>query len=263
LFILLACGICEGAFAPNRQNKQFLNYRVSNRMTTAKTTTTLYNAMNGDDDGVIRGRPFNETAYNDQAMTKNDFLRDVMNDDDDDGENGEDLEAVVKRKKKGRGNKKYSGYKTVDNRDSLPFEVRMTTPDPYNTESQAKLQKKQLDKLNKELKKKGKKMRRTDLQESMGIAADIYKEEGDGSFAKVLGKYQLDKSTTNGDLLEIGDKNFEVTRARCQYKYAGGSKFVMVRKILEVKEVSRMAQEASILRQFNNDASSNVPPSER
>lgn len=106
-------------------------------------------------------------------------------------------------------------------------------------------------------------MRRTDLKESIGISAEIYKEENDGSFAKVLGKFKLDKSTTSGDLLEIGDRNFEVTRARCQYKYAGGSKFVMVRKILEVKEVSRLAQEASILRQFNNDATTNVPHSER
>lgn len=137
VYILLACGICQAAFVSNTRNqnvgKQFLHPTPNklNRM------TTTCNAMNGSgDDDIIKGGPFNETAYNDQALKKNDFLHDVLNDgseDDIDGDgHGHDLvgDAVVKRKKKGRGNKKYSGYKTVDNRDALPFEVRMTSPDP-------------------------------------------------------------------------------------------------------------------------------------
>ena len=36
--------------------------------------------------------------------------------------------------------------------------------------------------------------------------------------------------------------------ARSQFKYAGGKRFVMVRKILEVKEITRIAEEESLKR---------------
>ena len=42
----------------------------------------------------------------------------------------------------------------------------------------------------------------------------------------------------------------QVTRHKCQYKYAGGSKFVMVSKILQVKEVGRLMTEEYLKRQW-------------
>ena len=65
------------------------------------------------------------------------------------------------------------------------------------------------------------------------------------------------------DIIQIGEKEFQVQTARCQYKYAGGQRFVMVRKILEVKEVTRVQKEEFLLRQYNNSiqtVDSNKPP---
>jgi hypothetical protein len=74
----------------------------------------------------------------------------------------------------------------------------------------------------------------------------------------LLGEYQLGKDTTTGDILLIGNSEYKVIRHRCQYKYAGAQRFVMVRKILEVKEVGRLLSESALKRQWNNqsDASS-------
>jgi hypothetical protein len=58
-----------------------------------------------------------------------------------------------------------------------------------------------------------------------------------------LGDYILDKLTTTGDIIEIGMIQYRVIRHRCQYKYQGGKKFIMYRKILEVKEINRWQQE--------------------
>ena len=73
----------------------------------------------------------------------------------------------------------------------------------------------------------------------------------DHSLTTVLGEFELDKSTTSGDVILLGNKEYRVETARCQYKYAGGQRFVMVRKILEVKELNRVADEKALLRQFN------------
>jgi len=43
-------------------------------------------------------------------------------------------------------------------------------------------------------------------------------------------------------------------------RYAGGKKFVMVRKILEVKEVTRIAEEASLTRLFQKSSDPPSPP---
>ena len=59
------------------------------------------------------------------------------------------------------------------------------------------------------------------------IAASIYSQKDDGSLEKVLGEFSLDKNTNCGDLLEVGDKEYEVQQARCQYKYAGGQRFAI------------------------------------
>ena len=48
------------------------------------------------------------------------------------------------------------------------------------------------------------------------------------------------KNTNCGDTLLVGEREFEVVTARSQFKYAGGKRFVMTRKILEVKEITRL-----------------------
>jgi len=115
---------------------------------------------NSEDDDIIRGKPFNETDYGLDALTRTDFLRELLEDaknaapDDNDLNNNieADAEAVVKRRKKnkkgGRGSMEY--YRTLDNRDKLPFEVRSTSPDPYTTGNQAKLRQKLLQQLEQE-----------------------------------------------------------------------------------------------------------------
>lgn len=154
-----------------------------------------------------------------------------------------------------RKNKKGS-YRTMDNRDSLPFVVKLMTPDPYTSPSEKK---KQARMNTEEERKKKKTPKKTNLMG--GIAASIYTEDDHGSLEKILGEFSLDKNTNCGDVLEVGDKEYEVQKARCQYKYAGGKRFVMVRKILEVKEVIRKAEEEYLLRQLQkSDKLSDGPP---
>merc|ERR1739845_287168 len=57
---------------------------------------------------------------------------------------------------------------------------------------------------------------------SNAIAASIYARKNDGSLYKVLGQFELEKNTGCGDLLQVGDREFEVVTARSQFKYAGG-----------------------------------------
>ena len=70
----------------------------------------------------------------------------------------------------------------------------------------------------------------------------------DGSLHRVLGEFVFDSNTNCGDLLLISDREYEVVSARSQFRYAGGRRFVLVRKVLEVKEVGRIAEEASLRR---------------
>ena len=137
----------------------------------------------------------------------------------------------VKRKRKnGR-------YKPLDNRDHLPFAVKKLTPDPY-THPEVKKDK-----------RKSAKTKKSDLDRHL-TNSRLFKEDDEGS-TTLLGEYKLDKSTTSGDVIVIGDKEFQVQTARCQYKYAGGQRFVMVRKILEVKEVQRVAKEESLRKTYS------------
>merc|ERR1740129_640580 len=92
-----------------------------------------------------------------------------------------------------------------------------------------------------------------DLVPSSFVAASLLNKMDDGSIENIfVGEFYLDKNTNCGDIIEVGEKDFEVVKARCQYKYAGGQRFVMVRKVLEVKEVTRIAQENYLNRQFYN-----------
>jgi hypothetical protein len=183
-----------------------------------------YNKQDDDDD--------------DEIVTQEMLWRDLLED-----------PKVKKKNKKG-------SYKTLDNRDSLPFVVKLVTPDPYTPVSE----KKKLARSNTEQERKKKKAaKKTNLMG--GIAASIYAQDEDGSLQRILGEFSLDKHTNCGDLLEVGNKEYEVQKARCQYKYAGGKRFVMVRKILEVKEVLRQAEESYLTRQLHkSDTLIDEPP---
>lgn len=202
-------------------------------------------------------------------LEKNWFLPDSDDDDDEDDDPLVTREMLhrdllqdpqVKRKRK---NGK-QGYKPLDNRDHLPFSVRQTTPDPYTHQDIKKAKQKN----------GGGKRKRTDLdhhlaptpkQKSGGSDTTtasrlIQSNKKDGiDTSTVLGEFQLDKSTTSGDIIVIGDREYQVQKARCQYRYAGGQRFVMVRKILEVKEVTRVYKEEALIRQFESSPSQPYP----
>jgi hypothetical protein len=168
----------------------------------------------------------------DGLVTREMFQRDLLQD------------PQVKRKlKNGKGG---GGYKPLDNRDHLPFAVKKITPDPY-THPQVK-----------NAKRKTAQTKKTDLDHQL-TPSRLY-QSGDGKDqSTLLGEFKLDKSTTSGDVIVIGDREFRVETARCLYKYAGGQRFVMARKILEVKEVTRAAKEEYLMRQFKQSESDNPP----
>lgn len=163
---------------------------------------------------------------------------------------------TAQRKKKGS-----KEYKPHDNRDALPFVVRVKTPDPYTPSREMLKQAKQNSEVAKK-RNKGESMKKGPRQSShivgMGlvnsIAASIYSRHKDGTLYKVLGQFELDKNTNCGDLLQVADREFEVVTARSQFKYAGGRRFVMVRKILEVKEITRIAEEAALTRLMEKES---------
>ena len=141
-------------------------------------------------------------------------------------------EASVKRKKK-NGKNGYKGYEVIDNRDELPFLVSVTTPDPYTPKEKERIEAKKNTRRDMEKKKhktgggnkksRGKvspKHRLAGVDKSDGIASSIKIQQNDGSFNKILGSYQLDKTTNCGDLIEITVGNecreFEVMKARCR-----------------------------------------------
>ena len=86
------------------------------------------------------------------------------------------------------------------------------------------------------------------------ITSSIYSRAEDGTMHKVVGEFALDKSTNCGDVIEVGDgTEYVVQKSRCQYKYAGGQRFIMVRKILEVKEVKRLMVEKEVKELFERE----------
>lgn len=162
--------------------------------------------------------------------------------------------ASVKKKKKN------SQYTISDNRDSLPFLVRVITPDPYTNHDEIKQRArantnterlKQKDGLTKSKKNKIQ-TARDDSLKGESISASIFTRATDGSLRPILGEFFLDKSTNCGDFIRVGDREYIVQKATCQFKYTGGKKFVMVRKILEVKETVRVLLEQMIQQNFDN-----------
>jgi hypothetical protein len=206
------------------------------------------------------GHDDTEGDWKKEVVTKEMFLRDILEPrETDTAVPDEDDDVSVRTKKKGK--KRFSEYKVLDNRDILPFRVTLDTPDPYT---------------HPEVKKKNAARTRkhgNSVEEHL-IKSTLYninknRKSGDGGSGQkvdpaveelgtLLGEYQLGKDTTTGDILLIGNSEYKVIRHRCQYKYAGAQRFVMVRKILEVKEVGRLLSESALKRQWNNqsDASS-------
>jgi hypothetical protein len=190
----------------------------------------------------------------------------------------------VKRRKQQRKNGGL--YEPLDNRDHLPFAVRMVTPDPY-TPSAVKKARQQRKKASAAADNAGSKrspstattadplsdhrrhqQQRHPSKSGGGSSAKdtatsrLYRPSpGDDDASTFLGEYQLDKGTTSGDVIVLGGDGddrteYVVQTARCQYKYAGGQRFVMVRKILEVKEVTRVRREEALMRQYRSSPSS-------
>ena len=63
----------------------------------------------------------------------------------------------------------------------------------------------------------------------------------------LLGTFKLDKNAGCGDLLEFGMRSYVIQRTECAYKWMSGN-MVMVSKAVDVKDVGRIAQEASLAR---------------
>ena len=216
----------------------------------------------GDAEGWLNDDDANKDRT--ENVTKEDFLKDMLQGD-----------ATVRRKKSGKNG--YKGYKVMDNRDALPFVVQLATPDPYTPSDKMKSEARKNSKRDLEKKKhRLSKNKKVDTSRNNlvgmdgvndGIASSINVRKKDGSLHKVLGQYTLDKSTNCGDLIEITVGNecreFEVVKSRCQYKYAGGKRFIMVRKILEVKERTRIAQEKHLMKSLAIGHSDDVPEAEK
>jgi len=220
------------------------------------SSSLLLEAKTPGDGGFLR----NETV-----VTKDMFLRESLKHESDETEQ---QTASVRRKGKGK-----KGYTVLDNRDILPFSVSVTTPDPYTHP----------DIKEEEARRRSKAPRRRHNAVEAGISSSLYigasvdKDGGSTNKQKRnkkksasnnevdtstwLGDYVLDRLTTTGDVLEVDGRQFKVVRHKCQYKYAGGKKFVMARKILQVKEISRLQTEQQLESQLKM-ASDAIPPEE-
>jgi hypothetical protein len=135
----------------------------------------------------------------DGLITKEMFLRNMLE------------EPEVRRKKKGG-----KEYKPHDNRDALPFVVKVKTPDPYTPKSEMMKQAKKNSEVAKKstssnVKTEAKKKKSVTIERSIAgkdaIAASIFSRDKDGELFKVLGQFQLDKNTNCGDLIE-GEKEY-------------------------------------------------------
>ena len=88
----------------------------------------------------------------------------------------------------------------------------------------------------------------------LGVLLLLYNSKEDdnlGVVGETLGEFAFEKNTGAGDKIEIDRQIYLVQRATCQYRYAGAQKFVMVRKMLQVKPIQRAMQEDYLVRQWN------------
>lgn len=178
---------------------------------------------------------------------------DVNLEDDEDGK----IEPIVRRKRK-NGNTHGGG--PLDDHDILPFSVRKISHDPYQTRYLKEREKQKQKIISNGFNDNNNKENKRFTTPSRLIQKRIKKHKnGDGSstndeFTTVIGEYQLDKSTTSGDIIAIGEMEYQVQSARNQYRYTGG-RFVMMRKILEVKELNRVQTEEALIRQYTKSSS--------
>lgn len=237
-------------FAGNtrKYHNHFITDHSSSVVSTTSTVTRLFSGDGENNDDNVDDN--DDTNNTNEPVTKDMFLREMLAD------------PTVKRRKKGGSSAR---YRPLDNRDSLPFLVKDITPDPYTKPDVIKKQAKKNTQWYKEQSSAGGSsssnnnsngngtMRKNLVGMEKGIAASIYNTMEDGSLDRILGQFQLDKSTTCGDILQVGEQEFQVVKAKCQYKYAGGKRFVMTRKVLEVKEITRIATERYLQKQFQKE----------
>jgi hypothetical protein len=143
-------------------------------------------------------------------------------------------------------------------RNALPFIVTVNVPDPYTHPKQIVKEAIKNTKTNTPVNnnnnnnksiariRRSTRIDRSGMQSS--ISATVSALRADGSLHKVLGEFTFDANTNCGDLLLIANTEYEVLSAKSQFRYAGNRKFVLVRKVLVVKEISRIAEEASLKR---------------
>jgi hypothetical protein len=239
LFVLGGNTPSSSAFLmPSSQQDTLLRLSFTTRTRTIRTTTADRSVLLFLEKGWFApSSDYDDDDDDDKPLVTREMLqRDLLQD-----------PTTVKRKRK-----KGDGYKPLDNRDHLPFAVKKITPDPY-THPQVKKAK---------MKNAGK-TKKTDLEHQL-TPSRLYSQNGkkEDNASTLLGEFQLDKSTTSGDVIVVGDREYRVEKARCQYKYAGGQRFVMVRKVLEVKEVTRVLKEEALMRQYkqSGDKENGSPP---
>lgn len=212
-----------------------------------------------DDDEAVSGAPKEEGPMTPPLVTKEMFLRSLLADEDAAAPTSTALPAktpssspLVKRETKKGKAPSTKPYRVLDNRDSLPFAIQLATPDPY---THPELKRRRAAKVKK---------RSSAVEHSPLVASRLYasssndKNNRSGVGARseladgetLLGEFQLDHHTTTGDVLQIGDTEYKVLKHRCLYKYAGGKRFVMVKKVLHVKEVGRVQTEELLARQW-------------
>lgn len=272
--MMLLSALCTTAFLPkSTPNRVGLSNEESSNNIWLSASSSSSNSDGGSEN------PSNDT----QLVTKEMFLRELLKHPADHDEETPAIPSVTVHRKNKKSKKK--PYKVLDNRDSLPFAVQVTTPDPYtHPDVKKKVAQKQSVKPKK----------RHDAVEA-GISSSLYvdltnssassnsndkkknkkgkkrgnnKDDDDSSAMTIdpsthLGDFVLDKLTTTGDVLEIGDRQYKVVRHKCQYKYAGGKRFVMARKILQVKEVGRLQKEEYLKKQFQDENTpESFPPEE-
>ena len=147
-----------------------------------------------------------------------------------------------------------------DNRDQLPFVVQLITPDPYTRPEVAKERaRKNTERDRQQQQQTRRNNQNNNPRRSSGgttaprISASLFEttkssSNNDKPTVTALGEFILDQSTTCGDIVVVGEQSYLVQTAKCQYKYAGGKRFDMVRKILHVKPIRRVQVEAVLQR---------------
>lgn len=171
-------------------------------------------------------------------------------------------QSAARRKKNGSKEYRHT-LQTNDDRDALPFIVTVNTPHPYtppekmiqearkiSIEAQGSSSSQSAARI------RGRSRTRAGTNGSSSISATVSALRADGSLQCVLGEFTFDASTNCGDLLCISNKEYEVVSARSQFRYAGNRTFVLVRKVLEVKEILRIAEEASLKRLMEKELES-------